>query len=167
MPLLVNVKIVTSKMRDAMRQFVLRQKKIGIIPRGPYDVYINNKYIGSVGRYSSLSIPVEEDNFNLTIKHRRLFSSSKDCHIVNNNTIIEYEPVDIRLLIASVVWDVITIIAMLFHLKFIPYYVWMCGIFGLPVFAVMWALIRRKNYFIIEIADSTQEHAGFDDAIRT
>ena len=136
-----------------MKQIILRQKKIGIIPRGPYDVYVNNVYVDSIGRYSSLSIPVENDNFVLTLKHRSFFSSSKECQISKDSTIVEYEPVDARLLVATVVWDVIAIFAMLFHLKFVPNYVWLCGIFGLPILTMLWGLIRRKRYFKINVDD--------------
>lgn len=138
---------------NTMKQIILRQKKIGIIPRGPYDVYVNNVYVGSIGRYSSLSIPVENDNFVLTLKHRSFFSSSKECQISKDSTIVEYEPVDARLLVATVVWDVIAIFAMLFHLKFVPNYVWLCGIFGLPILTMLWGLIRRKRYFKINVDD--------------
>ncbi|MBR4919431.1 MAG: hypothetical protein IKZ52_09480 [Bacteroidales bacterium] len=136
-----------------MKQIILRQKKIGIIPRGPYDVYVNNVFVGSISRYSSLSIPVENDIFVLTLKHRSFFSSSKECQISKDNTIVEYEPVDARLLIATGVWDIITVFAMLFHLKLVPNYIWLCGIFGLPFLAILRGLIRRKRYFKIEIVD--------------
>lgn len=138
-----------------MKRIILRQKKIGIIPRGPYDVYVNNVYVGSVGRYSTLSIPVEKDTFRLELRHRAFFSSSKDFQILKDNTVIEYEPVDVRLLVATVVWDVAAVIAMFLHLKFVPKYVWLCGIFGLPILATLWGLIRRKRYFKISVADKT------------
>jgi fatty acid desaturase len=96
---------------------------------------------------------VENDNFVLTLKHRSFFSSSKECQISKDSTIVEYEPVDARLLVATVVWDVIAIFAMLFHLKFVPNYVWLCGIFGLPILTMLWGLIRRKRYFKIKVDD--------------
>lgn len=151
----MSVRIATNPMHRyfTMKRIILRQKKIGVIPRGPYDVYVNNVYYGSVGRYSSLSIPVEKDNFILTMKHRAFFSSSKDCQILKDNTIIEYEPVDVRLLVATVIWDILSVFAMLFHLKFVPNFIWLCGIFGLPILSILWGLIRRKRYFKIEIVD--------------
>lgn len=135
-----------------MKQVIIRQKKIGIIPRGPYDVYVNNVYVGSVGRYSSLSFIVQEDNFNLKMKYRKFFSSSKDFQISKDNTFVEYEPVGDRLQLAIAVFDVIAIIAMFLHLKIVPYYVWFWGIFGLPFLSIIWELIKRKSYFKIDMA---------------
>ena len=130
-----------------MKKVILRQKKVGVIPRGPYDVYVNNVYVGSVGRYSSLSFTVQEDNFNLRMKYRKFFSSSKDFQISKDNTVVEYEPTGVRLQLAIAVFDVIAIIAMVLHLKIVPCYVWFWGIFGLPVLSIIWELVKRKSFF--------------------
>ena len=90
---------------------------------------------------------MQEDNFNLRMKYRKFFSSSKDFQISKDNTVVEYEPTGARLQLAIAVFDVIAIIVMVLHLKIVPYYVWFWGIFGLPVLSIIWELVKRKSFF--------------------
>lgn len=136
-----------------MNKVILRQKRIGFISQGPYDVYVDGDYVGTVGRFSTLTFTIESEKFDLTMRYHSFFSSSKECRISKDNTILEYEPADTRLLIVAVVWDFIAVFSMLFHFQTVPLYVWLCGIFGIPVIAFFWQLIRRKHYFNIKVVD--------------
>ncbi len=134
-----------------MNKVILKQKRTGVIPQGPYGVYVDGKHVGSVGRYSPLSFDVDSEQFNLTLKYYSIFSSSMNCTVSKDITIIEYEPIDVWLLLFAVIWDIVAVLALLFHFRAFPYYVWLFGIFGIPIISFIWQLIKRNHYFKIKV----------------
>ena len=46
--MIVFLPLKVSKKNFKMKKVILRQKKVGVIPLGPYDVYVNNVYVNII-----------------------------------------------------------------------------------------------------------------------
>ncbi len=129
-----------------MRTIVITQKKL--LPLRPFDVYINGDFAGRTSRLHPLTLSLDCDEFDISIKNF-CYSGTKHCRVEGHFSKIEYDTIDSIPLFITMAYDIAVAIIVLFHLSPFPIVWWLYGIFGIPIIIFFFNILNRKRYFRI------------------
>ena len=132
-----------------MKTIVVTQKKL--LPLRPFDVYINGDFSGKTSRFHPLTLSLDCDEFDISIKNF-CYSGTAHCKVERNISTIEYETIDSLPLFVSAAFDILVVIIVLFNISPFPVLWWLYGIFGIPVVIVFFNILNRKRYFKIKVS---------------
>lgn len=130
-------------------KITIKQKPFGYFKITPYLVLIDGELAGKVNRCKPLTIDVEKEEFELTIKDN-FYKSTRRCQVKEDSTIV-FDTIDNFPMCLYVLYLIAIISLICLHVNlYLPASAVIATMFVFPVFILIYDIINRKNYFLIE-----------------
>ena len=130
-------------------QITIRQKPFGYFKITPYLVFIDGELVGHVNRCKPLKIDVEKEEFELTIKDN-FYKSTRRCQMKDSSTIV-FDTIDNFPICLYLLYLIAIIVLTCLHVNlYLPTAAIIATMFVFPILILIYDMINRKNFFLIE-----------------